>query len=52
MFCLFLDGPITGPSGGRGLIGVGGGESTRRMTVLFTITEKKNIVVQNQERIR
>ena len=41
MFCLFLDGPITGPSGGRGLIGVGGGESTRRMTVLFTITEKK-----------
>ena len=29
-----------------------GGESTSRMTVLFTITEKKNIVVQNQERIR
>ena len=51
MFCLFLDGPITGPSGGRGLISVGGGESTSRMTVLFTITEKKNIVVQNQERI-
>ena len=51
MFCLFLDGPITGPSGGRGLISVGRGESTSRMTVLFTITEK-NIVVQNQERIR
>ena len=30
MFCLFLDGPITGPSGGRGIISVcvggGGGE--------------------------
>ena len=25
MFCLFLDGPITGPSGGRGLISKGGG---------------------------
>ena len=48
MFCLFLDGPITG---GRGLIS-GGGERTSRMTVLFTKTEKKNIVVQNQERIR
>ena len=42
MFCLFLDGPVTGPSGGRGLISVGGGgESTSRMTVLFTITVKK-----------
>ena len=25
MFCLFLDGPITGPSGGRGIISVCGG---------------------------
>ena len=43
MFCLFLDGPITGPSGGRGLISVcvWGGESTSGTTVLFTITEKK-----------
>ena len=30
----------------------GGGESTSGTTVLFTITGKKNIVVQNQERIR
>ena len=56
LFCLFLDGPITGPSGGRGLISVcvwgGGGESTSGTTVLFTITGEKNIVVQNQERIR
>ena len=51
MFCLFLDGPITGPSGGRGVIS-GEGERTSRMTVLFTKTEKKNIVVQNQERKR
>ena len=40
MFCLFLDGPINGPSGGRGLIS-GEGERTSRMTVLFTKTEKK-----------
>ena len=41
MFCLFLDGPITGPSGGRGLMSGGGGERTSRVTVLFTKTEKK-----------
>ena len=28
MFCLFLDGPITGPSGGRGLVSGGGGGRT------------------------
>ena len=40
MFSLFLDGPITGPFGGRGLISGGGGR-TSRMTVLFIKTEKK-----------
>ena len=33
MFCLFLDGPITGPSGGRGIINVcggGGGEEDKQ----------------------
>ena len=28
MFSLFLDGPITGPPGGRGLISGGGGGGT------------------------
>ena len=49
MFCLFLDGSITGPSGGRGLISVGRGESTSRMTVLFTITEKKHSCTKSRE---
>ena len=53
MFCLFLDGPITGPSGGRGIISVcvggGGGESTSRMTVLFIITEKKHSCTKSRE---
>ena len=46
MFCLFLDGPITGPCvcGGGG-----GGESTRRMTVLFTITEEKHSCTKSRE---
>ena len=51
MFCLFLDGPITGPSGGRGIISVcgRGGESTSRMTVLFIITEKKHSCTKSRE---
>ena len=53
MFCLFLDGPITGPSGGRGLISVcvWGGEYKRNDSSVYNNWEK-NIVVQNQERIR
>ena len=43
MFCLFLDGPITGPCV------CGGGESTRRMTALFTITEKKHSCTKSRE---
>ena len=52
MFCLFLDGPITGPSGGRGLISVcvgGGGEYKRNDSSVYNNWKKKHSCTKSRE---